>query len=227
VHIILLLVIAAAVLIGPTLWVRWIMQRHAAPRDDFPGTAGELARHLLHRLGLDGVSVEETEAGDHYDPEARAVRLTPEHLRGRSLTAVVIAAHEVGHAIQHHSGYEPLALRSRLAGLALGAERAGALLMMALPVMAGATRSPAVGLLTLTAGVLSLGTSALVHLVTLPVELDASFRRALPLLTAGRYIGAADAPAARRILMAAALTYVAASLLSLLNVWRWLRLLRR
>jgi Zn-dependent membrane protease YugP len=140
---------------------------------------------------------------------------------------VVIAAHEVGHAIQHHAGYRPLALRSRLAGLAQGAERTGVLLMMALPVMAGVTRSPAIGLLTLAAGVLSLGTSALVHLVTLPVELDASFRRALPLLKAGRYIPAADEPAARRILTAAALTYMAASLLSLLNVWRWLRLLRR
>lgn len=226
-HIVLLLVIGAALLIGPSLWVRWVMQRHSAPRDDFPGTAGELARHLLGRLGLQDVAVEETEGGDHYDPEARAVRLAPEHLRSRSLTAVVIAAHEVGHAIQHHAGYRPLALRSRLAGLARGAERTGALLMMALPVMAGVTRSPAVGLLTLAAGVLSLGTSALVHLVTLPVELDASFRRALPLLKAGRYLPAADEPAARRILTAAALTYVAASLLSLLNVWRWLRLLRR
>jgi Zn-dependent membrane protease YugP len=77
------------------------------------------------------------------------------------------------------------------------------------------------------AGIASMGAAAIVHLVTLPVELDASFGKALPILSRGNYISAKDEAAVRRILRAAALTYVAASLASLLNVWRWIALLRR
>jgi hypothetical protein len=76
----------------------------------------------------------------------------------------------------------------------------------------------------LAGGIASIGSATLIHLITLPVEWDASFKRALPLLEAGRYIPESDLPAARRILRAAALTYVAGALASLLNLWRWLRL---
>ena len=79
----------------------------------------------------------------------------------------------------------------------------------------------------LIAGLASFGSAALVHLITLPVEWDASFRRALPLLDAGGYLSDTDRRHARQILTAAAFTYVAASLASLLNLWRWLRWLRR
>jgi len=79
----------------------------------------------------------------------------------------------------------------------------------------------------LTAGLASFGSAALLHLVTLPVEWDASFRRALPLLASGQYLSAKDQRGARQILTAAAFTYVAGSLASLLNLWRWLRWFRR
>ena len=77
------------------------------------------------------------------------------------------------------------------------------------------------------AGLATMGISTLVHLVTLPVEWDASFKRALPVLRQGSYLTPEDEQGARRILNAAALTYVAASLASLLNLWRWIALLRR
>ncbi|WJW75065.1 zinc metallopeptidase [Thiohalobacter sp. IOR34] len=219
----LLLLLLLLLLFGPQLWVRAVLRRHGGERPDFPGSGGEFARHLLDRLGLEGVAVERTEQGDHYDPRQKAVRLSPGHHDGRSLTAVVIAAHEVGHALQDAQGDPLLRLRQRLIGLAQAAQLAGNTLLIGMPLVAALAQTPAAGTLMLLAGLASLGSAALVHLVTLPVELDASFNRALPLLEAGRYLPPADRPAARRILRAAALTYVAASLAGLLNLWRWLR----
>jgi len=220
------LLVLLALLFGPQLWVQWVLCRHARPRDDFPGTGGQFARHLLDRLDLRDVQVVTTEDGDHYDPRTRQVALAPEHHDGRSLTAVVVAAHEVGHALQHAQGDGWFRLRQRLVGLAQGAQMLGNLLFVAAPLIGLVTRTPVAGWLTLAGALAAFGASALVHLVTLPVELDASFRRALPLLEAGRYLPPPDRPAARSILRAAALTYVAASLASLLNLWRWGRLLR-
>lgn len=223
--IVVLIGVLLALFLLPNLWAQWVLKRHGAPRDDYPGTGGELAEHLLERLGIEGVMVEMTEGGDHYDPQARRVRLSQEHYAGRSLTAVTVAAHEVGHAIQHHQGYAPLAARTRLVRVAQRAEKLGALLMMAAPVLLVATRMPGGTLLLVLAAVLSFGTAALVHLITLPVELDASFQRALPLLKG--YIPPYDMPGARHVLTACAFTYVAASLASLLNLGRWLAILRR
>lgn len=226
-HIVALVLIVLLLLFGPSLWVSWIMRRHSTPREDFPGTGGEFARHLLDRLQLDQVKVESTEKGDHYDPTDHTVRLTPDKYNGKSLTAVVVAAHEVGHAIQHAYEYPWLTLRHRLVPLANSAQQLGNVMIIGIPVIAALTRAPSAGLLLLGAALLSFGASALVHLITLPVEFDASFKRALPLLRAGRYLPEQDQGAARNILRAAAMTYVAASLASLLNLWRWLRIFRR
>jgi hypothetical protein len=132
----------------------------------------------------------------------------------------------VGHALQDHQGYAPLAWRTRLVLLAQAAEKAGALLMLMIPVLMLATRRPASGLVGFAVGAAGFLAAALVHLVTLPVELDASYRRALPLL-AGVGLASRDLAPARRILTACALTYVAASLSGMLNLWRWLAVLRR
>jgi Zn-dependent membrane protease YugP len=226
VGIVLFLLILALVL-GPQLWVKGVMRRYAMARDDFPGTGGELARHLLDRFEVSGVRVEPTDIGDHYDPLEKAVRLTPGNYDGKSLTAITIAAHEVGHAIQDHIGYQPLAMRGRLVQLAGQAQRLGAVMMMGTPLIVALLKAPAAGLLMVLAGFLSLGSAVVVHLVTLPVEMDASFNRALPMLESGGYITERDRPAARRILRAAALTYVSSALMSLLNVWQWIRMLRR
>lgn len=146
---------------------------------------------------MSDVAVEITDRGDHYDPRAKAVRLTFAHYHGRSLAAVTVAAHEVGHALQDHQGYAPLAWRTRLVHVAQAAERAGALLMLMIPLLMLVTRRPACGLLGLVVGAAGFLTAALVHLVTLPVELDASFRRALPLLAvAGFRIGTWPRPGA-------------------------------
>ena len=224
---VLLLLLILAVLVGPQVWTKWVFNKHRGRREDYAGTGGELARHLLDRFEMAHVQVETTELGDHYDPQAKAVRLLPDHYHGKSLTAVTVAAHEVGHAIQDRTGYGPLRERTKLVRWAQGAEKAGSFVMLGIPIVAGLTRSPAGGLLVLLAGLAVMSMGALVHLVTLPVEWDASFRRALPILEQGRYVPPQDMDGARTILTAAALTYVAASLGGLLNVWRWIMLLRR
>jgi hypothetical protein len=99
--------------------------------------------------------------------------------------------------------------------------------MMGIPIAAALAQTPLAGVFVLVAGMATMGISTLVHLVTLPVEWDASFRRALPLLQQRNYLSSEDEQGARRILTAAALTYVAASLASLLNLWRWIAFLRR
>ena len=117
--------IAIIVLLGflvlavlPQFWVKRVIEAHSGHRSDFPGSGGKFARHLLDEMKLTHVTVEETQLGDHYDPQAKAVRLLPDHYRGHSLSAVVIAAHEVGHAMQDATGYAPLSARTRMAKLA-------------------------------------------------------------------------------------------------------------
>ena len=76
----------------PQMWVKSVIARHAGERPDIPGSGGDLARHVLDGMGLKHVKVEETTVGDHYDPQAKVVRLLPQHFNGRSLSAIVIAA---------------------------------------------------------------------------------------------------------------------------------------
>jgi Zn-dependent membrane protease YugP len=155
------------------------------------------------------------------------VRLTEANFNSHSLTAITVAAHEVGHALQHARGEVLFSTRQRLVKVAIRGERIGQLLLIAAPIVMLIARVPQVslGILLLALGSMALGT--LVHLVTLPVELDASYGKALPILEQGNYLHDGDLPHARRILKAAALTYVAGSLASLLNLGRWIAVLRR
>ena len=171
--------------------------------------------------------VESTADGDHYDPDSKVVRLTEDKYSGHSLTAITVAAHEVGHAIQDRDGYAPLRLRSQLVRASRKFERLGAGVLIVSPLIGVLTRAPALGVVMFLAGFITLATSTLVHFVTLPTEFDASFSRALPMLDKYQILKKVDRPHARRLLMAAALTYVAASLMSLLNIARWWAILRR
>ena len=221
------LILIIGLIFGPQWWASYTFRRYSKAREDIPGSGGELAQHLVKRLKLGEVAVESTDQGDHYDPEAKMVRLSPGNFEGRSLTAVAVAAHEVGHAIQHHNSEPLLATRTRLITLAHWGEKVGAALMFAIPVVTLITRIPHSGLLFFLLGFSSMALATVVHLVTLPVEWDASFNKALPILRERKYIDEKDERAVRRILKAAALTYVAASLASLLNLARWMAFLRR
>ncbi|HNO75157.1 zinc metallopeptidase [Nitrosomonas mobilis] len=222
-----LILLLVAMIIGPSYWVKHTMAKYSEPNDRYSQNGAQLARLLLDEANLSQVSVEITEQGDHYDPVEKAVRLTPDNFNGRSLTAITVAAHEVGHAIQDRDTYLPLALRTKLVRLAMPAEKMGAGILMLAPVIMAVFRMPSAGLLFLIGGLLTLGTATAVHLLTLPMELNASFARALPLLERKQVLLKGDEPHARRILKAAAWTYIAASLSTLLNVARWFAILRR
>lgn len=224
---VIVIVIVLVVVFGPGIWVQRVLERYSVPADRYPGTGASLARHLLDLHDLQSVKVEATEDGDHYDPEAKAVRLTEGNFSGKSLTAITVAAHEVGHALQDSDGYAPLRMRTRLVKATRGIEKLGAGVLMVAPFLAIVTKAPGLGLLTFAAGLLTLGTSAVVHFFTLPTEFNASFARALPLLEDRKILKPGDKRHAHRLLTAAALTYVSASLMSLLNIARWMAILRR
>lgn len=226
--ILLILLLLAAVAL-PGLWVKRVLKKYSEPADRYraQGTGAQLARHLLDRFELHEVAVEKTPAGDHYDPQAKAVRLTEGNYDGCSLTAITVAAHEVGHAIQDARNETLFINRARLARLAARAQKFGSLFMIAAPVVMLITRAPGMTFVFLAIAIGSMLLGTMVHLITLPVEFDASFNKAMPMLQSGQYLHEGDLPHANRILKAAALTYVAASLASLLNLGRWLAVLRR
>ncbi len=222
------LAIAAILLlliVFPSFWVKRVLRRYSDPRPDYPGTGGDMATHLLKQLAIDNVGVEATAIGDHYDPRSYMVRLTDDKLSGKSLTAVVVAAHEVGHALQHKRREPLFNLRTSLALLSVVVQRLAPLALVVTPLLAFINPSVSRWSLIIAVGSMLIGT--LVNLITLPVEWDASFGKALPMLESGGYLSADDMKGARKILLAAALTYVASSLVSLLNIGRWWTVLRR
>lgn len=224
----LIAIIVIVVIFGPQVWCGHVLKRYSEDSNHIPGTGGELAEHLLDRLGIIGVTVEKTETGqDHYDPRARAVRLGEDNYAGRSLTAVAVAAHEVGHALQDYLGYKPLRLRTRLATITSLAEKIASVILVSFPFITLLTKSHVAGITIFLTGLTIMLLPVIARLITLPVEWDASFGRALPVLSAGKYLPESAMPIVKKILTAAALTYVAASLASLLNFYRWIAILRR
>lgn len=226
-HILILITLLLLLIIGPGIWVKRVMARYHNPPDRYGRSGGETARKLLDSLGLAQVAVEITESGDHYDPLDKVVRLTEKNYSSQSLTAVTIAAHEVGHALQDAEGFAPLKWRTRLVKWVSPIEKTGSALMMSIPLIIGITRLPVAGLLIFLGGLMTLGSAVAVHVLTLPTELDASFGRAMPLLNEQQVLYPSDERHARRLLKAAAMTYVSASLMSLLSIARWWRILRR
>lgn len=227
-HFLLIAALIATLVLGPQLWIRWVFFRYGTEQESIPGTGGQLAEHLIDRFQLDGVTVEETDPNrDHFDGQDACVRLSPNNYHGKSLTAVAVAAHEVGHAIQWHNQETVFRLRTRFIPLAIKLQRFGLLLLSLSPILGIITRSPAGLALPVIGGVLAALCGAATYLIVLPEEWDASFNKAMPILIDGDYISEGQQGATRRILRAAALTYAAAALASVLQVWRWLPLILR
>ena len=221
------LLILLALIFGPSLWVKFVMKRYSKEKPEMPGTGGELAKHLIERFTLKDVKVEVTELGDHYDPVEKKVRLLREHYESKSLTAVAIAAHEVGHAIQDQQGDKRLATRTKMIPVADKVARWSAAIISLSPVIGIITRHPMPFSLVLLLGLSGFIARMMVHAVTLPIEFDASFAKALPVLREGSYVSKSDEDAVSRILRAAALTYMSAALADILNLGRWIAILLR
>ena len=219
--------IVIAVIFGPSLWVKFVMRRYSTEKPEMPGTGGELAKHLIKRFSLKDVEVETTELGDHYDPIEKKVRLSREHYESNSLTAVAIAAHEVGHAIQDHQGDRRLATRTKMVPIVNLLARWSVVIISLSPVIGIITRHPIPFSLLLFIGLSGFIARMMMHAVTLPIEFDASFSKALPILREGDYVSQSNEKAVSHVLRAAALTYVSAALADTLNLSRWIFILLR
>ncbi len=219
--------IVLAMIFGPSLWVKFVMRRYSTEKPEMPGTGGELAKHLIKRFSLKDVEVEITELGDHYDPIEKKVRLLREHYESKSLTAVAIAAHEVGHAIQDHQGDKRLATRTKMVPIVNLLARWSVVIISLSPVIGIITRHPMPFSLLLFLGLSGFIARMMVHAVTLPIEFDASFSKALPILREGNYVSQSNEKAISHVLRAAALTYVSAALADILNLSRWIFILLR
>ncbi|HEX03635.1 MAG TPA: zinc metallopeptidase [Bacteroidetes bacterium] len=178
-------------------------------------TGEQVAKRILNQHGMQDVKVVPTRGvlSDHYDPRKRVVALSEHNFHKPSIAGMAVAAHEVGHAIQHHEGFAMLKFRNALASpVQFGSWMAFPLVLIGL-FMA----SPAM----LDAGIVLFSLVVLFHLVTLPVEFDAS-RRALAILRTDGYVPPQEAVGAKKVLDAAAWTYVAAATVAILNLVRLL-----
>ena len=219
----LIAVLVSIAIFGPTIWVRRVMARHADDRPDLPGTGGELARHLLDEFKLDTVGVAITEGGDCYDPKTRTVRLSADNHDGRSITAVAVATHEVSHALQHQENYRPFLRRQVIVRAGSLVDSVGSAILFCLSLVGGAVVSPRLLLLGFIAVIVMGLARVIAQATTLPVELDASFNRALPFLARDGYLESDDLIKAREVLKAAAYTYVAGALAQIVNLVRAFR----
>ncbi len=183
-------------------------------------TGAQAARRILDKNGLYDVKVEHIRGNltDHYDPRTKVLRLSDATYASSSVAAVGVAAHECGHAVQDSESYEPLKIRSRLAPAANFGSRFGLPIFIAGLVL-GANE------ILMQIGIWVFLLAVLFTLITLPVEFDAS-RRALLMLTDYGILGDAEAEGSRKVLKAAAMTYVAAAAASVLNLLRLILIAR-
>lgn len=220
-HPLVIIIPVAGLIFAPRIWVDRVLKKHN--RKEIAGfpSGGALAKQLLTRHGLDDVTVEGSDMGDHYDPKAKAVRLTRDKLERKTLTAVTAAAHEVAHAIQDASNYAPFVWRMRLVNVARTTGQVGTVVLVAVPAMSMFTHQRVPPVFVGATALAMLGTGMAAQLLALPTELDASFGRAMPLLEES-FITTSQAKDARHILLASSMTYVASSTLAVLNFWPWL-----
>ena len=222
----LLVMIVGALISGAAaLWVRRSYSKYSKQPSASGLTGQQTARMILDRNNLSSVRVEPV-AGkltDHYDPRSKVVRLSEGNFRGNSIAGVSVAAHEVGHAIQDASGYLPMKLR---AGLFPIVSFAGQLWfpLFFLAIIMGIGTS--LGSLFIQLAVIAFAGVLLFHVVTLPVEINAS-TRAYGILTRYGMLSRTEADGTKRVLTAAAFTYIAAALTSLLTLIYLLALSRQ
>ena len=209
------------------MWAQWKVQHtyqeYSRVRAANGLTGRQMAKAIMDRNGIQDVSIEEVGGvlSDHFDPRAKVVRLSSANYQGSSLASIAVGAHEVGHVLQHAQGYAPLGIRSAIAPVAsLGSTLAFPLILIGF-LFHGRT-----GLMLLDLGILFFSGAVLFQLVTLPVEFDAS-KRALAELTASGSLAPSEVQGAKKVLDAAALTYVAAAAVAVLQLVRLLLIRER
>lgn len=188
-------------------------------------TGAEVARRILDANGLANVAIEQVSGSltDHYDPRANVIRLSQPVYGSSSVAAIGVAAHETGHAVQYAVGYSPIKLRAAI----IPATNIGSKLAMPLIILGLILSATAAKFITIAyAGIICFSLSALFQLITLPVEFNAS-RRALDTIESFGVLSGSEQDGARKVLSAAAMTYVAALAVSLAQLLRLLLMVQR
>jgi len=209
----LLILVAMGAAFYAQIKIRSAYQKYSAMTVISGRTGAEVARDILYRSGLSDVDVEPVEGllSDHYDPRVKKVRLSRDVYNGSSVAALGVAAHETGHALQHHESYAPLAVRSALLPVVgFGSNMAFPLFFIGLIMNNGTFMD---------FGIILFSAVVIFQLITLPVEFNAS-SRAVALLHTGGYITRDEERPVRDMLRAAGYTYLAATAVSLANLLR-------
>jgi Zn-dependent membrane protease YugP len=206
-----ILILGLVLGLGTQAWVNSAFRKYSDVPLGTGQTGAEVARAMLDANGLHGVAIERVagQLSDHYDPRQNVLRLSQQVHDGRTVAAAGVASHEAGHAVQHAQRFVFAGVRTRLVPAAqLGSQLAWPMLMFGFIFNF-------TGLITL--GIVFFAAAVLFQIVTLPVEFDAS-RRAMASLSATPGITVEQRSGARRVLTAAAMTYLAAALVSVLQL---------
>jgi Zn-dependent membrane protease YugP len=198
-----------------SMYTRGTFGKYAKVHSQRGYTGAQAAWEMLRAQGISGVTIEETQGflSDHYDPSSRTLRLSHDVYNSTSLSAIGVACHEAGHAIQHAHNYAPLALRSSL----VPAASLGSNLSYFLIVIGMLMRSPAM----MMAGIVLFSLAVIFTIVTLPVEWNASSRAKKAMVTAG-IVSEQERQGASEVLNAAFLTYVAAAVTAIMTLLYYL-----
>jgi Zn-dependent membrane protease YugP len=219
----LIMLVGMVLVFVPQMWVKNTVARFSEVRTSRGSAGCDVARAILAEHGLSNVGIEMVDGvlSDHYDPAQRVVRLSPDVYRGSSVASVAIAAHECGHAIQHAKGYYPVVIRSSMVPMVnLGSNLGPILLMVAVMLGGFSHAAPSMALSIAWIGVILYGLAVAFHFVTLPVELDAS-GRALKVLQTHSYLTSDEMSGAKKVLTAAAFTYIATAMYALMELLYW------
>ena len=201
----------------PSLWVSYILKKYNKILPDMPFTGKELGSKILEEQKLNNVSIIPIKQLDHCNPIDKKIHISDDKLNKKSITSIAVVAHEIGHAIQDKENYKPLELRQSLIEKTMIFQRVGSfLLIIGLPSIFAFTKSPFITFIAALVIMGCLTTNVLIHLITLPVEFDASFKRALPILT--KYVPRENMYQCKSVLRAAALTYLAQSIVSIFRL---------
>jgi Predicted Zn-dependent protease len=212
---IVIALVSAGLSMAAQTWVKSAFAKYSRMRNTQNLSGAEAAQLMLHAEGVDDVEIRRYNGGmlsDHFDPRQKVINLSPEVYDGRSVASVGVACHEAGHALQHAAHYTPLVLRSLLVGPTnIGSKLAIPLIIIGMVI----------GYLNLAKfGVVLFGVTLLFQLVTLPVEINASSRSKHALISHG-IVNGEEARGVSAVLNAAAFTYVAAAVSSLMFLLYW------
>ena len=210
----------------PTLWVKLTLSKYDYELQNMPFTGLEFGNSILEEKGLKEVTIQgEKKIGDHYNPTTKSVVVASERLDKKSLTSITVICHEIGHAIQHNENYQPLIQRQKIISATKWISNLGSIIFyIGIPAIIASGSFPFIRICLIIA-FFSVIINMVIHLITLNVEFDASFKRAMPIIK--DKIPSQYHKACKSILKVCAFTYLVGamtSFLNLRNIWLLIRL---